>query len=196
MKGRVILLALVGALALSGCTLVAPNAAPVRIAPKDVQFGLLNKTIPDTNGVRVRFVTQTVYIVDASGQLAPSSRIVPKPPALATVIEQLLLGPTRIEKLVGYSSALPKSLVVVSAEVHGVTAYLNFATPLSHLPRKQQLLAVGQLVLTANVVGATRGTPIRGVEIRVAGVTQSLLLPNGKHATLATPEDFQSLLNG
>jgi hypothetical protein len=189
-KGRVILLALVGALALSGCTLVAPNASPVRIAPKDVQFGLLNKTIPDTNGVRVRFVTQTVYIVDASGQLAPSSRIVPKPPALATV------GPSRIEKLVGYSSALPKSLVVVSAEVHGVTAYLNFATPLSKLPTRQQLLAVGQLVLTASVVGATRGTPIRGLEIRVGGVTQNLLLPNGKHATLATPQDFKSLLNG
>jgi hypothetical protein len=190
-KGRVILLALVGALAMSGCTLVAPNASPVRIVPKDVPFGLLNKTIPGTNGVRVRFVTQPVYIVDASGRLSASSRIVPRPPALATVIEQLLLGPTRIEKLGGYSSALPKSLVVVSAKVRGVTGYIDFATPLSKLPRKQQLLAVGQLVLTAYVVGATRG-----LEIRVAGVTQSLLLPNGKHVTLATPQDFQSLLNG
>jgi hypothetical protein len=176
---------------MSGCTLVAPNASPVRIVPKDVPFGLLNKTIPGTNGVRVRFVTQPVYIVDASGRLSASSRIVPRPPALATVIEQLLLGPTRIEKLGGYSSALPKSLVVVSAKVRGVTGYIDFATPLSKLPRKQQLLAVGQLVLTAYVVGATRG-----LEIRVAGVTQSLLLPNGKHVTLATPQDFQSLLNG
>jgi hypothetical protein len=190
-KCRVILLSLVGALALSGCTLVAPNATPVRIAPKDVPFGLLNKTIPGTNGVRVRFRTQPVYIVDASGYLAPSSRIVPAPPALATVIEQLLLGPTHIEKSAGYSSALPKSLVVVSAKVRGVIGYIDFATPLSKLPRKQQLLAVGQLVLTAYVVGATRG-----LEIRVAGVTQNLLLPNGKRATLATPEDFQSLLNG
>jgi hypothetical protein len=190
-KGHVILLALVGALALSGCTLVSPNAAPVRIAPKHVPFGLLNKTIPGTNGVRVRFATQPVYIVDASGQLAPSSRIVPKPAALATVIEQLLLGPTRIEKSEGYSSALPKSLVVVSAKVRDAIGYIDFATSLSKLPRKQQLLAVGQLVLTAYVVGA-----LRGLEIRVAGVTQSLLLPNGKHATLATPEDFQNLLNG
>jgi hypothetical protein len=179
-----------GALALSGCTLVAPNAAPARIAPKDVPFGLLNKTIPNTNHARVRFITQPVYIVDASGHLAPSSRIVPKPAALATVIEQLLLGPTHIEKSEGYASALPKSLVVVSAKVRDQIGYINFATPLSTLAKRQQLLAVGQLVLTAYVVGA-----LRGLEIRVAGVTQDLLLPNGKHATFVTPEDFRSLLN-
>jgi hypothetical protein len=46
-------------------------------------------------------------------------------------------------------------------------------------------------VLTAYVVGAKRG-----LEIRVAGVPQDVLLPNGKHATLVTPGDFQSLLNG
>ena len=46
-------------------------------------------------------------------------------------------------------------------------------------------------MLTAYVVGAKRG-----LEIRVAGVTQDVLLPNGKHATLVTPGDFQSLLNG
>jgi Sporulation and spore germination len=187
MKGRVIVLALVGALALSGCTLVAPNASPVRIEPK---FGLLNPTIPNTNHARVRFITQPVYIVDAGGNLAPSSRIVPTPPALSTVIEQLLLGPTQIEKSAGYSSALPKSLIVISAKVLGSTGYINFATSLSKLPKTKQLLAVGQLVLTAYVVGATRG-----LEIRVAGVPQKLLLPNGKHVTLATPQDFQSLLN-
>ena len=81
--------------------------------------------------------------------------------------------------------------MVVSAKVRNAIGYIDFATSLSKLPRKQQLLAVGQLVLTAYVVGA-----LRGLEIRVAGVTQNLLLPNGKHATLATPKDFQNLLNG
>lgn len=187
MKWRVTFLALVGALALSGCTLVSPNAAPEHITPG---FSLLSPTIPNTNHARVRFITQPVYIVDAAGRLAPSSRIVPTPPALATVIEQLLLGPTSIEKSAGYSSALPKSLVVVSAKVHAHVAVINFATSLTTLPEKQRLLAVGQLVLTAYAVGASRG-----LEIRVAGVAQTLLLPNGQHTTLATPADFQSLLN-
>jgi hypothetical protein len=191
MKYRVVLLTLVGALALSGCTLVSPNSAPSRV--KTVPFSLLSPTIPGTNHVRVRFITQPVYIVDAAGDLAPSSRIVPEPPALATVIEQLLLGPTKIEKSAGYTSALPKSLVVISAKIGDATdiGVIDFATSLSKLPPKQQLLAIGQLVLTAYVVGAKRG-----LEIRVAGVAQNVLLPNGKHATLVTPGDFQSLLNG
>jgi Sporulation and spore germination len=191
MKYRVVLLFLVGALALSGCTLVAPNSAPLRV--KTVPFSLLSPTIPGTNHARVRFITQPVYIVDAAGDLAPSSRIVPEPPALATVIEQLLLGPTNIEKAAGFTSALPKSLVVISARIGASTGVgiINFATSLNKLAPKQQLLAIGQLVLTAYVVGAKRG-----LEIRVAGVPQNVLLPNGKHATLVTPGDFQSLLNG
>lgn len=190
MRRRVVPLLLLGALALSSCTLVSPNATPIRIPSKNVPFGLLNATIPGTNHARVRFITQPVYIVDASGHLAPSSRIVPSPPALATVVEQLLLGPTDIETSAGYTSALPKTLVVISADVVNDTGYINFATPLTSLPRSQQLLAIGQLVLTADVVGATKG-----LEIRVAGTPQELLLPNGKRTLLATPSDFQSLLN-
>lgn len=191
MKFRVVLLFVVGALVLSGCTLVAPNSAPIRV--KTVPFSLLSPTIPGTNHARVRFITQPVYIVDAAGDLAPSSRIVPEPPALATVVEQLLLGPTNIEKAAGFTSALPKSLVVISAKIGASTGVgvINFATSLNKLAPKQELLAIGQLVLTAYVVGAKRG-----LEIRVAGVTQNVLLPNGKHATLVTPGDFQSLLNG
>jgi hypothetical protein len=87
-------------------------------------------------------------------------------------------------------------LVVISAKIDKETGVFDFATSLNALAPKQRLLAVGQLVLTAYVVGVARGTPIRGIEIRVAGVTQNVLLPNGKHATLVTPSDFQSLLNG
>ena len=86
------------------------------------------------------------------------------------------------------TSARPAS--VISANVVNNTGYINFATSLSSLPRSQQLLAVGQLVLTADDVDATKG-----LEIRVAGTPQELLLPNGKHTMLATPSDFQSLLN-
>jgi spore germination protein GerM len=115
---------------------------------------------------------------------------VPLPPTLATVIGQLLLGPTAIETSAGYTSALPTNIVLVSATVRGQIGYFNFATPLSTLRKAQQLLAVGQLVLTAHDVGATTG-----IIIKVAGVAQRLLMPDGAHATLVSQKNFESLLN-
>lgn len=187
---RVALVGLAGALVLAGCSFVAPNAAPTHIASSKVPFGLLNKTIPGTNHARVRFITQPVFIVDVTGHLAPSSRIVPSPPALATVIEQLLLGPSAIEKSAGYSSALPRTLVLVSASVHHGVGYLNFATSLDALSRRKQLLAIGQLAFT----GADAGAP-KGIVVKVAGVIQELVLPNGRRSTIASDVDFESLLN-
>jgi hypothetical protein len=194
-KLRVVFFIVLGALVLSGCTLVAADNAPVLIPKSHVKFELLNPTIPGTNKARVRFITQPVYIVDATGQLAPSSRIVPTPPALATVLQQLLLGPTTIERLVGDSSALPQNLVLVSAEFHDGIGYLNFATPLTSLSPANQLLAVGQLVFTSAAVGATKNIQVKGIVVKVAGVVQALLTPSGRRLTLVNKSDFQSLLN-
>lgn len=178
------------ALALSSCTLVATNANPVRIPPQNVKFQLLSPTIPGTNHARVRFKGLPVYFVDTTNNLTPSSRIVPSPPVLSTVVEQLILGPTAIERSAGYSSDLPKKLVLVSASVQGEVGYVNLATPLSALSREKQILAVGQLVLTAYEVGATKG-----IVIKVAGVTQLLMTPSGTRTKLATPRSFAALLN-
>ena len=177
------------AASLSSCTLVATNSSPVRITSL-IPFGILSKTIPGTNGAKVLFKTQPVYFVDATNNLTPSSRIVPRPPALSTIIKQLLLGPTAIERSAGYSSDLPKSLVLLSASVHGQIGYVNFATPLSTMPREKQILAVGQLVLSAYEVGA-----IQGIVIRVAGVNQQLWTPEGTRTTFATPRSFARLLD-
>jgi spore germination protein GerM len=179
----------VSAIALSSCTLVATNATPVRLAPTKVPFSLLSPTIPGTNNARVIFKTQPVYFVDATNNLTPESRIVPSPPALSTLVEQLIIGPTAIERSAGYSSDLPKKLVLISAKVEGQIGYVDLAAPLSRLTQEKQLLAVGQLVLTAYAVGATQG-----IVIKVAGVTQHLLTPSGKSTTLATPGSFAALL--
>ncbi len=179
-----------GALALSGCTLVPTASSPERIARHQIPFGLLSKTIPGTNNGRVRFITQPVYIVDATGHLAPSSRIVPSPPVLATVLRQLIVGPTQIESFAGYSSALPTNLVLLSASIKNGLGYIDLATPLSHLSRSDRILAVGQLVLTAHDAGAARG-----IVITVAGELQQSLLPNGAAASTVSPSAFLSLLN-
>lgn len=187
---RVVCALAVGAVALSSCSLVPTAKSPSDISKNHVPFGLLGKTIPGTNNGRIRFKTQPVYIVDASGHLAPSSRIVPSPPVLASVLRQLVLGPTRIESFAGYTSALPRSLVILSASIREGIGYIDLASSLSQLSRAKEVLAVGQLVLTAHNVGATRG-----IEITIGGTAVLAPLPNGRQRLLVTPADVQSLLN-
>ncbi|MGD0852282.1 MAG: GerMN domain-containing protein [Acidimicrobiales bacterium] len=190
---RVLLGLLLGAVALSGCSLIPTATSPQAI--KKVPFCLLCKTIPGTHNVRVRFISQPVFIVDVTGHLSSSSRIVPAPPVLESVLRQLIIGPTKIESFAGYTSALPKNLVLLSASFRSGIAYIDLASTLSHLPRSQEILAVGQLVLTAKDVGITLGIQLKGIEITVAGATQRLPLPNGHESTFVTPQDFQGLSN-
>jgi hypothetical protein len=178
------------ALLLSGCSLVPTASSPGLIVRKQIPFGLLGSSIPGTNNGHVHFITQPVYIVDATGHLAPSSRIVPSPPVLATVLRQLILGPTQIEGFAGYTSALPKSLILLSASIKNGLGYIDIATPLSELSRAVEILAVGQLVLTARDVGASKG-----IEITVGGRVQRSLLPSGKRIAVISPGDYQNLLN-
>jgi hypothetical protein len=190
---RILLGLLLGAVALSGCTLIPTASSPQPI--KKVPLCLLCKTIPGTHNERVRFISQPVFIVDVTGHLSSSSRIVPAPPVLESVLRQLIIGPTKIESFAGYTSALPKSLVLLSASFRSGVAYIDLASTLSQLPRSQEILAVGQLVLTAKDVGITLGIQLKGIQITVAGVTQHLPLPSGHEATFVTPRDFQGLSN-
>jgi sporulation and spore germination protein len=190
-RARALLVLAAASLALAGCTLVPTGSSPGRVERSDVPFGLLDPTIPATNGGRVVFVTQPVYVVDATGQhLAPSSRIVPSPPTLASVLKELLLGPTSIEAFAGYTSALPKGLVLLAATTKRGVGTIALSKPLSSLPHEQEVLAVGQLALTAHAVGATNG-----VEVTVGGVPETLPLPSGKTVTRVTAADEAALLN-
>jgi hypothetical protein len=181
---------LAGALAMSGCTLVPTSNKLVIISDGKVHLGLLNKTIPDTNGAQVRFVIQPVYIVDASNHLAPSSRIVPSPATLDSVLGQLILGPTAIEESAGYRSALPAGLIVLQATVKNNTADIDLSKALSTLSHQRQILAVGQLMLSVDGVDSTNK-----MQISVSGVVQASLLANGKRAKIVTPADCRNLLN-
>lgn len=188
---RTLLFVAIAALALSSCSLVPTASSPDLIVRKQIPFSLLGSSIPGTNNGRVHFITQPVFIVDATGHLAPSSRIVPSPPVLATVLRQLILGPTQIEGFAGYTSALPKSLILLSASIKDGLGYIDIATPLSELRPSQEVLAVGQLVLTAHDVGASSG-----IEITVGGRIQRSLLPTGVRSPIVTPKDYENLLNG
>ena len=187
---RVLCSLVVGALLLSGCTLVPTSNNPVVIERSSVGYQLFSKTIPGTINGRVQFVTQPVYVVDATGHLTATSRIVPSPPTLDSILHELVIGPTTIESFAGYTSALPKDLVILQATIKNGVGYVDLTRPLSTLSRSQEVLALGQMVFTARSVGA-----IGGLEILVAGVAQPLLMPNGHKALVITDGNYASLLN-
>ena len=184
-----LLLLVLGAVLLSSCTLIPTSTKPVPIPSSQGLLGLLGRTIPGTNDGRVRFVTQPVYIVDATGHLAPSSRIVTAPATLTSVLDQLIVGPTKIEKFAGYASDLPSKLLVLQAIVKGKIAYIDISESLVKRGRAKEVLAIGQLVFTAYYAGATGG-----IKLSVAGTAKQLVLPDRKFVTLATLKDCQSLL--
>ncbi len=190
MRARVAILLVACALALSGCTLVPTNGNPVDLTRSQVKFELLDPTIPGTNGATVHFATQPVYVVDATGHLTPSSRIVPSPPNLEAVLRELALGPTLIESSAGFTTALPRDLVILQATIRADVATVALAKPLSALSPAEEILAVGQLVFTARAVGASAG-----MEVTVGGVPEHLRLPGGGTKVLVTEKDYASLLN-
>lgn len=192
---RILVALILGAFALAGCTLVPTASSPQIIGKNHVPLGLLGKTIPGTNNRRVRFISQPVFLADATGHLSASSRIVPAPPVLVSVLRQLIIGPTKTESFGGYTSALPKNLIVLSASFRSGIGYIDLASTLANMPRSQEVLAVGQLVWTSHDVGITLGIHLKGIEILVAGVAQDSPLPGGHEETLVTTADFESLLN-
>jgi hypothetical protein len=185
---RAVLFVLAGALMLAGCTLVPTTESPSTIS--HVGFELLSPTIPGTDNGKVTFITRPIYIVDATGHLSPLSRIVASPATLDSVIGELLVGPTSIERFAGFTSDLPKGFVLVGATLSGKLGVIDIATPLTSLSLTDQVLALGQLVLTAYDAGATGG-----IEITVAGTPRPSLLPDGQRKLIVTRADFASLLN-
>jgi hypothetical protein len=139
--------------------------------------------------IRVRFITQPVYIVDAAGHLSSLSRIVTAPASLTSVLDQVIVGPTKIEKFAGYASDLPSNLLVLQATVKGKVAYIDISESLAKLSRAKEILAIGQLVFTAYYAGATNG-----IEISVAGTAQKSLLPDHRFVSIVTAKDCEILL--
>ncbi len=165
------------ALALAGCSLVPTSKTPQLIAPKQVGLSILGKTIPGTNNGRVRFISRArLYRRRHRSPLRlESNRAVTARTRVGA--RQLIIGPTAIEAQAGYTSALPKNLIILSASFRGGIGYIDLGSSLAKLPRGQEVLAVGQMVLTSHVVGLTLGIADRGIEITVAGVAQDCTDP-------------------
>ena len=134
-----------GALVVAGCGVpIEDDAQP--IAADDLPSGLRpsESTIPEAVAdqepidvwlVRDELLSATRHRVDP-----------PVTPRLA--LEELLAGPTSAEQNRSLRTAIPDASAVVSVEVSGGVASVGLASSFSEIPASDQVLAVGQIVLT------------------------------------------------
>ncbi|MFN8024250.1 MAG: GerMN domain-containing protein [Acidimicrobiales bacterium] len=88
-------------------------------------------------------------------RLVASRHEVDRPATAQSALDELLSGPDESEQGRSLRSAIPDAAVVVSAEVVGGIARVELAPSFADVPAGDQVLAVGQIVLTL--------TDLRGV---------------------------------
>jgi spore germination protein GerM len=96
-------------------------------------------------------------------------------PTAAVAVENLLLGPTEAEQHRALRSAIPDPSVVIDVSISGGVAEVDLAPSFADIPARDQVLALGQLVLTL--------TDLRGVgrvQFTLDGSATPVPLPSGK----------------
>ena len=141
------------AIAAFGCTAcgvpLQDDASP--LSPDQLPDGLrpsastiVGEQVPDTSAdqepVDVWFVRED--------RLASARHRIDPPVTPERVLAELLTGPTEAEQDRSLRSAVPDAAVVTSVSVAGGVATVGLAPEFSDIPASDQVLAVGQLVLT------------------------------------------------
>lgn len=122
------------------------------------------------------------FIRDAA--LAASTHEVPSPAAAASVVADLLAGPTSADQARGLRSAIPDAAVVVAVTLARGTASIALTAAFAEIPAPDQVLAIGQLVMTL--------TDLRGigrVRFLVDDVPIAVPLPGGEASDEAVTRD-------
>jgi spore germination protein GerM len=177
MRPRAALAAALVLVATAGCS-IQPDATPRDIAPDD--RGLLEPVVAeggDTAG------TTRVYLVadgdDGQRRLRAVTRDVAANPTEA--LEALFKGPNDDEDGAGLRSELPADLTLLSARrAGGGTLQVDVSEEILDLPAQTLMLAVAQLVFTANELPG-----VRDVQLRVNGASRQW--PDGSGELTAAP---------
>jgi spore germination protein GerM len=117
-----------------------------------------------------------VWFVDGE-RLVPVRHQVEAPLAVESITTDLLAGPTSDETERGLRSALPDPAVVLGASASRGLATVELADAFAELSPEDQLLAVGQFVLTLTDVPG-----VGSVQFELAGEPIAVPLPTGESA--------------
>lgn len=187
LRTRRALAALLGAVLLvvvASCGIPAERDAN-RIAPGDVPFGLLDEETTTTAVSEGR--TTSVYLL-TNDRLASVDRSLSEDADLADLLELVVAGPTKVERGIGLTSAVPSGTVATVKTGRGI-AKVDLNAAFGDIRSSDQLLALGQIVYTLT------GQPgIGGVSFSLEGKPVKVPLADG--TTSAEPlarDDFAAL---
>ncbi|MCB0958233.1 MAG: GerMN domain-containing protein [Acidimicrobiales bacterium] len=188
MRWRTVVSAAVVAAVLLGaaasCGVPAEDEAN-RVDPASVPFGLLEDATTTT--VADAGTEATIYLA-ARDRLVAVDRTVADDASLADLLEQVVAGPTEVERTLGITSAVPAGTVASVGQARG-TARVDLTEAFGDVRSDEQFLALGQLVYTLT------GQPgIGGVEFTLEGEPVSVPLPDGTAtAQPVSRDDFSTV---
>jgi len=160
---------------------VPGDAQPRALPTDDVPFELL---APDTTEAPTSVLVAVsaevpIYLVGAEGLVAVK-RLVEAPPSLLRVIEALLAGPNADEAAAGMRSAIASGTRVHSVRTQSGVATVDLSAEFGSIVGLDQILAVGQLVLTT-----TEALGVVGVKLSLDG--RALEVPRGDGTLTSEP---------
>jgi spore germination protein GerM len=143
---------LVAIACLAGCGF--PDQQDARSLNADELPAALRVDSVPTTSVPVATEPAILWLIDGD-TLVPRRHDVVAPASVESVTAELLAGPDELEQQLGLRSALPDPTVVVGGELSRGIATVELTPSFLEISSQDQLLAVGQLVLTL--------TDLRGV---------------------------------
>lgn len=137
----------------------------------------------------------SIYLVAENARLRPTTRRVQvsaEPSThLGSVLDALIAGPDEGEVPRGLRSAVPSTTRVLGVTVDDDTAVVDLSSAFASIGGREELLAVGQVVLTV-----TTFPGVRRVLLNLDGRPTDLPLPDGSLADGAVAlSDYASLLD-
>ncbi len=171
---------LVAALLVTGC------GVPLQSEPETIDPGVTpdaGTDTPTTNGV----AQSVIYLVDGNGLVAVPRDTSREPDE---ALQQLIAGPTSQEASVGLRTAIPVNSVVHDLTVDDGEATVDVSAAFAGVGGREEILAVGQIVLTLTDAGIDR------VTIQLEGLAVALPLPSGVLVTdPVTFADYRTLVD-
>ena len=186
MKPAHVVLAVATVLGLSACGVGVEDDPREVQPPIEFQTAAPTASSPPAGNTRI---TQRLYFL-RDGNLVPVTRRVTSAPTVASLLAELVAGPTQAESNAGLTSALLGNGVVASVTTRGSLIDVELVAGTADTGRTDEIPALGQIVCTLT------GSPgVTGVRFTSDG--QAISVPRDDASLTQGPlvcEDYEALI--
>ena len=141
---------------LNGCG-VGPQAAPEKIDPKSVPYGLLAASGKVTTTVPGSAGAEAIIYLEGKQRLVPVERPVPEPVTIGSALRQLVSGPTATQSSLGLTSPASAVGPFHAGPVRNGVVSVDLPLSFENLGGQDQIVAAAQIVFTATASGLAKG---------------------------------------